>query len=106
MKAFILIYRGPTAPPDATHEGWPEWFEAVGDRLVDIGSAMFNGFAVHADGSTSDQTADLSGFSIVAAENRDEALDLIRRHPLLTHDSDYTIEAFEVPRKTPRKDAT
>jgi hypothetical protein len=34
MKRFVLVYSGPPAPPDATHEGWPEWFGRIGDALL------------------------------------------------------------------------
>jgi hypothetical protein len=40
MKRFLLLYSGPPAPPDATHEGWREWFAKIGDALVDLGSPM------------------------------------------------------------------
>jgi len=43
MHNFILLYRGPTTPPDASHQGWPEWFARTGDRLVDVGSPMLGG---------------------------------------------------------------
>lgn len=106
MKAFILLYTGPPTPRDASHEGWPEWFDGVGDRLVDLGSPMLDGFVVRADGSISDSAAPLNGFSIVAAEDRDDAVGLIQNHPFLALGRDYTIEAFEVPTKAPTKEAT
>jgi hypothetical protein len=99
MKRFLLLYNGPPAPPNATHEGWPEWFDRIGDALVDVGSPMVNGFALHGDGSTSDETTSLDGFSIVQAEDRDEVLELITDHPFVLLGSEYTIEVFEVPRK-------
>src|SRR5262249_5723480 len=49
MKSFIVIYSGPPTPPDASHEGWQEWFQGLGDRLVDLGSPMLNGFVAQAD---------------------------------------------------------
>jgi hypothetical protein len=36
MRRFLLLYRGPPAPPDATHEGWPEWF-APGSNGTGLG---------------------------------------------------------------------
>ena len=97
MKRFLLLYKGPPAPPQASHEGWPEWFDEVGDALVDRGSAMVNGFALRGDGSTSDETTSLDGFSIVQAEDRARVLDLIADHPFAPYGSEYTIEVFEVP---------
>ena len=86
MKSFMLLYRGPATPPDASHEGWPQWFERLGDRLVDIGSPMIG------DG-------DLNGFSIVRAEDRDEVAALVRDHPFLAGGPEYTIDIYEVPRR-------
>jgi len=85
MKSFMLLYRGPATPPDASHEGWPEWFQRLGDRLVDIGSPLIG------DG-------DLNGFSIVRAQNRDEVAELLRDHPFLAGGPQHAIDVYEVPR--------
>jgi hypothetical protein len=97
MKSFLLLYTGPPAPPGPAHEGWPEWFRAIGDALVDRGSPMAKGVVLHADGSTSDDAADLRGYSLIQAGDRSEALDLLRDHPLLALGGEYAIEVFEVP---------
>ncbi len=99
MRSFILLYNGPTTPPGASHEGWPEWFESAGDKLVDMGSPMAGGFVIHSDGTTSDTAASFNGYSIIRAEDRDEVLDVVRDHPFLAAGSEYTIEVFDVPRK-------
>ena len=102
MKRFLLLYNGPPAPPNPSHEGWPEWFEKVGDALVDVGSPMENGIALQGDGSTSNETASLDGFSIVQAEDRDAVLDLISDHAFIGYGSEYMIEVFEIPRRQER----
>jgi hypothetical protein len=99
MKRFLLLYSGPPAPPGSSHEGWPEWFENLGDALVDVGSPMANGVVVNVEGSTSDETLPLRGYSLIQAENRGEALELLGDHPLLALGREYTIEMFEVPKK-------
>ena len=99
MTSFMLLYHGPSTPPDASHEGWPEWFQSLGDRLVDMGSPMTAGFAVRADGTSSDRAASLNGYSIIRAADRDEVRDLLRTHPFLAGGDDYTVEVFEVPAK-------
>jgi hypothetical protein len=99
MKRFLLLYEGPPTPREASHEGWPEWFRAIGDSLVDLGSPMANGVVLHADGSTSDDAAGLNGYSVIQAEGRSEALDLLRDHPLLALGGEYAIEVFEVPKR-------
>jgi hypothetical protein len=96
VKSFILLYNGPATDPHASHEGWPEWFQKAGDKLVDRGSPMAGGFVVHQDGSTSSTAAPLNGYSLVRAQDEDDLLGLVRDHPFLTGGPDYTIEIFEV----------
>jgi hypothetical protein len=99
MKRFLLLYTGPPTPPEASHEGWPEWFRAIGDALVDLGSPMADGFVVRRDGSTSDDASSFNGYAIVQAEDRGDVLDLLRDHPLWRAGDEYAIEVFEVPRR-------
>ena len=99
MKKFILFYKGPPTPPDASHEKWPAWFNKVGNQLVDQGSPMQNGLVLHRNGSTSGPATNFNGDSIIQAENIDEALSLIKDHPFLTLGADkFTVEIFELPR--------
>jgi hypothetical protein len=77
MKKFILFYKGPATPPGASHDKWPAWFNKLGDKLVDIGSPMKNGLVLHGDGSTSDSATDLNGYSIIQAENINDAISLV-----------------------------
>jgi hypothetical protein len=44
---------------------------------------MTNGFAVHSDSTTTQRATSLNGDSIIRAEDRDEALDLVKDHPFL-----------------------
>jgi hypothetical protein len=99
MKRFLLLYTGPPAPPNPSHRGWPEWFAGIGDALVDLGSSAAHGCVLHHDGSTSDDAAGLNGYSIIQAEDRDEALELLRDHPLLALGGEHTIQVFEVPKR-------
>jgi hypothetical protein len=99
MRSFILIYSGPPTPPGASHEGWPEWFRGISDKLVDTGSPMTNGFVVHPDGTASDTAASFNGYSVIRASDRDEVIDLVQDHPFLALGGDYAIQVFEVPGK-------
>jgi YCII-related domain-containing protein len=94
---FMLLYSGPATPPDASHEGWPEWFKKLGDRLVDRGSPMIGGRVVHGDGSSSDSAAHLNGYSIIQAEDLDEAVRLVRDHPFLAHRHECSVEIHPLP---------
>src|SRR6187200_1545545 len=101
MKRFLLIYSGPPIQPDEQHARWPEWFQGLGDALVDAGSPMTNGVRVGAGGSASGEAAPLRGFSVIQAADRDQALEHVRDHPLLAPGSEYRVELFEAPRLSP-----
>jgi len=104
MGKFILLYKGPATPNDQlTKEqgekiaaGWKQWMEKVGDGLVDIGSPMANGRSV-VDNGTSGIPTQLNGYSIVQAENIDEALKLVEDHPFLSDKTgEFSVEIFEL----------
>lgn len=97
MNRFMLLYVGPATPPNASHEGWPEWFDKLGDRLVDRGSPMADGLVLHGDGSTSDSATHLNGYSLIQAEDVDDVLGLVNDHPYRTQGHEYSIEIYSVP---------
>ncbi|SRR6266540_508562 len=96
---YILLYRGPATPPDASHEGWREWFGQIGDALIDIGSPMANGHTVHADGTATDIATNLNGYSLIEADDLEAVGRLLKDHPFLRHGDQYAIEIFEIPTK-------
>jgi hypothetical protein len=61
------------------HEGWPEWFSNLGDKLVERGSPMADGLALRGDGSTG-SIAHLNGYSVIQAGDLDQVLRLVRLH--------------------------
>lgn len=71
-----------------------EWFGNLGDLLVDRGSPLFGGVALHGDGSVTKATSRYNGYSIIEAKDRDEALELIKNHPYLALGEEYSIEVF------------
>jgi hypothetical protein len=93
---FLLLYHGPATPPDASHEGWPEWFSDLGDKLVERGSPMADGLALRRDASTKSSTAQLNGYSVIQAADRDQALSLASQHPFLTLGDEYSIEIHSI----------
>ncbi len=96
MHKFILLYKGPVPQPDASHEGWPEWFAKIGDKLVDRGSPMLNGQVIETAGLSTDKATSLNGYSIIQAEDCGAVQDLLKDHPYLTQGEAYTIEIFEL----------
>jgi hypothetical protein len=62
------------------------------------GSPMKDGIVLNPDGSTSDDATGLRGYGHIQAEDRSDAIDLLRDHPLLSL-GEWVIEVFEVPRR-------
>ena len=96
MKRFLLLYKGPATPPNASHEGWPAWFHKLGGKLVEKGEPLRNGCALDGDGSTSESTTHLNGYSLIQATDIREALSLLRDHPYLSLGDGFTIEVYHV----------
>jgi hypothetical protein len=96
MKTFLVVYKGPETAPDASHEGWPQWFQRLGEHLVDRGAPLAHGCSLHHDGSTGNQATPLNGYSLIQAEEREEALRLLSDHPYLSLGQEYTVEMFDI----------
>jgi hypothetical protein len=82
MAEFIFSYRTPADFTLGTPEGiaaWSAWFEGIGSALHDLGKPVFNRATVgdSADGAV------LGGYSLVTAENLDEALTLAKGCPIV-----------------------
>lgn len=96
MKQFLLLYKGPATPPDASHDGWPQWFGKLGEKLVDRGVPMAHGCSLSHDGLTANWATPLNGYTIIQAEEREEALRLVHDHPYLALGQEYTVEMFDL----------
>jgi len=104
MTDFIVLYKGPYAdmseiPEDVFKEvmaAWGVWIENVGKALKEIGAPMVKGVSIVDDGS-SGTVSDLTGYSIISAENIEEAKKLVKSHPHLSDGKGkYSIEVFEL----------
>jgi len=106
MKKFIVIYHAPAeameqmanATPEQREEGmkpWMAWAEKCGDRLVDMGTPLTPGLKLNPDGSSENSTKEVTGYSILQANNMDEAQELLQGHPHLGWAGGCDIEVHE-----------
>ena len=82
MAEFIFTYRTPVEYTLGTPDGiaaWTAWFQGMGSQLRDLGKPVFNRATV---GDSADG-APLGGYSLVTAQNLDEALTLAKGCPIL-----------------------
>jgi hypothetical protein len=107
MKKFLVTYHAPVtamaqmanAPADQQAKGmeaWMQWAQRCGDKLVDMGAPLMNSQQISPDGSTADSTKNVCGYSVLQAENMDEAKSLVQGHPHISGWSpDATLEVHE-----------
>ncbi|HYV91776.1 MAG TPA: hypothetical protein VE978_08335 [Chitinophagales bacterium] len=106
MKKFIVLYYAPmtavsqtsTLSPEAQAKGmeaWMEWAKKCGNKLVDLGSPLMNGLELIPGGKIKSSNKNVTGYSILQAENMDEAKALLQGHPHLGWNADCSIEVHE-----------
>jgi hypothetical protein len=106
-KKFLVIYHAPidalaqtaNVSPEEMEKGmalWKNWAKRVGKRLADLGAPLVNGKRLHPNGSSAPSTRDVSGYSLLEAEDWDEVADLLSGHPHISGwHPDATIEVHE-----------
>jgi len=102
MKAFTFAYYGEPkfkSPEEgASYMGkWKAWVSGLGDALVNPGTPFGKTKTVSSSGvSDGGGSNRLTGYSIVAAENMDVALEMAKRCPHLEHGTIDVAEAMEM----------
>ncbi len=106
MKKFIVLYHAPMdamqqganqSPEDMAKgmEGWMQWAQRCGDKLVDLGAPLANGQQLSPDGTSKNSDKNVVGYSILQAENIENAKKLLQGHPHLTWNAACSIEVHE-----------
>ncbi len=67
----------------------------MGDKLVDFGSPLMNGTRLLPDGRSEMSKKDVTGYSIIQANDMEEAISLLKNHPHLTWAEGCYIEIYE-----------
>lgn len=85
MIDYVFVYRAPKgcrgSPEGDT--ALEEWFESLGEHLLDKGNAVFSRAATGTAGPGPDTDTVLGGYSLITAENLDEAVELAKGFPLV-----------------------
>lgn len=87
MANYVLVYHGGSMP-ESPEEGakvmqaWNEWFQQLGDAVVDGGNPASATRTIAANGSVSDADGP-SGYSIIKADSLDAAVELAKGCPVL-----------------------
>jgi len=93
MKKFLVLYHAPkdaiaqnaNMTPEQAGTGYANvdgpGKKNVGDKLVELGILFMNGQKISHDGSVANSDKDVAGYSILQAENMDEAKSLLQGTP-------------------------
>lgn len=106
MNKYIVIYHAPAeamqmmanATEEEKMEGmkpWMAWAEKCGSQLVDLGTPLMGGQRLLPDGGAQASTKEVTGYSILQAENMDGAKALLEGHPHLGWHGGCDIEVHE-----------
>ena len=107
MKKYIVIYHAPeelmartaSSAPEEMEEGmkeWMAWAAKCGNKLVDLGNPLAFGQKILADGTSQKSTRGVGGYSILQADDMDDAKSLLQGHPHLAWDAACEIEVHEI----------
>lgn len=105
MSKFVVTYNAPAEAvemmhnmtPEQAQEGmkpWMAWMEKCGSALVDMGAPLGNSQTVTKSG-TAAGGSEVSGYSILEADNMSAALELLKGHPHLSWADGCSIEVHE-----------
>jgi hypothetical protein len=110
MKKFVVLYQTQEAAaggsaadaiaratPEQMKAGmalWQAWREKCGDAIIDLGAPLGNTTTVQAGGAAP-QPSPISGYSILQAGSRDDAVKLMQGHPHF-HMPGATIQILEI----------
>ena len=86
MKKFMLLYHGYWEPTQEIKDAWGKWFASISDRMVDGGNPFGPGREITPTGSKELPlgTGSLVGYSIVNADNLDDAAKLLEGCPIIS----------------------
>ena len=94
MKRFMLLHFGFEKPTPEIMAAWEKWFQSVAERTVEHGG--FRGGREITQGGTKDLPFgkdSITGYSIITAENLDEAEKIARGNPFVASIRVYEITA-------------
>jgi hypothetical protein len=89
MANYLLVYRGGSMPEspqeqETVMQAWNDWFGQLGSALVDGGNPASQTKVIGADGSvTPGGAGSPSGYSVIAADDIDNAVRLAKGCPVL-----------------------
>jgi hypothetical protein len=98
MPKYLLAYTNDPAHPEGTGQdmmqatpeqqqamiaAWGVWYNALGDKVVDPGNPTGSSATVTASGRSDGAASGITGYSIISADNLDQAAELAKACPII-----------------------
>ena len=86
MKKFLFLYCGHEAITQEIMDAWSNWFESIGDSIVDSGSPFGPGRERTHNGINDlpQDKESIGGYSIISTKNIEEAEKIAKDCPIIT----------------------
>ena len=86
MKKFVIFHYGFEMPTQEIMNAWNKWFASIGDKIVDPGSPLGPGKEISHSGTKELPLGmeSLTGYTVINAENMDEAEKIAKSCPMIT----------------------
>ncbi|NJL97255.1 hypothetical protein HC864_05650 [Candidatus Gracilibacteria bacterium] len=100
MTKYVMLYHRGTAEAKQSgqiHKQWMDWFESIGENLLDGGNPFELGKEVNKS-STKDLKKEqypAAGYSIINAKDYDEATKIAKGCPVLDDSDEAYVRVFE-----------
>ncbi|EKD64809.1 MAG: hypothetical protein ACD_50C00300G0003 [uncultured bacterium] len=105
MKKFVFLYYGKVKPGDIAEadmkkvmDNWMTWFGSIKDKLVDGGNPFATGGKSVTKKGVETISPDMwpaKGYTIINAEDIDEAVKIAKRCPALDDDPEGAVRVYE-----------
>ena len=92
MKNYLILHYGFEKPTPEEMGSWNKWFESIADKTVDMGH--FPGGREISQGGTKELPLakdSITGYTIIEADNLDEAEKIARECPIIASTRVYEI---------------
>jgi hypothetical protein len=104
MANYLFIYHGGKEPEsqeayDAVIKSWQQWFEGIGESIIDAGNPVGPNITVQSNGSQLDNggTNPATGYGIFKASSQEEAAEIAKNCPILASGGSVEIaEIFDI----------
>ena len=85
MKKFLFLHYGFETPTKEIEQAWGKWFASIADKMVDPGSPLKGGREISRTGTKELPLGmeSLTGYSIISADNLDDAEKIAKGCPMI-----------------------